>query len=83
MVFVACVSASPFVATKNLKPSQAEVKQMKFPDRSSKTGKMIDAYLADGDALDDHAIHLLFSANRWECRCELRCEASQCAVLMQ
>eukprot|EP00892_Ulva_mutabilis_P006402 jgi/Ulvmu1/4133/UM019_0112.1 len=47
---------------------KAEVKQMKFPDRGSKIGKMIDNYLADGVALDDHAIHLLFSANRWECR---------------
>ena len=43
---------------------------MKFPDRSTITGRMIDGYLAQGVAMDDHAIHLLFSANRWECRCE-------------
>lgn len=49
---------------------QADVKQMKFPDRSTITGRMIDGYLAQGVAMDDHAIHLLFSANRWECRCE-------------
>jgi dTMP kinase len=28
---------------------------------------MIDAYLQSKAELDDHAIHLLFSANRWEC----------------
>lgn len=27
---------------------------------------MIDAYLRSESELDDHAIHLLFSANRWE-----------------
>lgn len=28
---------------------------------------MIDAYLKSKAELDDRAIHLLFSANRWEC----------------
>jgi dTMP kinase len=28
---------------------------------------MIDAYLQSHAELDDRAIHLLFSANRWEC----------------
>ena len=27
---------------------------------------MIDAYLRSESDIDDHAIHLLFSANRWE-----------------
>ncbi len=27
---------------------------------------MINAYLSNATELDDHAIHLLFSANRWE-----------------
>lgn len=27
---------------------------------------MIDDYLQQKNELDDHAIHLLFSANRWE-----------------
>ena len=30
---------------------------------------MIDAYLRSESDLDDHAIHLLFSANRWELAC--------------
>lgn len=29
---------------------------------------MIDSYLTQVTELDDHAIHLLFSANRWEKR---------------
>ncbi|KAG2228867.1 hypothetical protein INT48_003155, partial [Thamnidium elegans] len=39
---------------------------VKFPDRTTQTGKMIDSYLQQKSELDDHAIHLLFSANRWE-----------------
>jgi len=38
----------------------------RFPDRSTEMGKMIDAYLSKKADLDDRAIHLLFSANRWE-----------------
>ncbi|KAK4058852.1 Thymidylate kinase [Microbotryomycetes sp. JL221] len=38
----------------------------RFPDRTTSTGKMIDSYLAQKSDLDDQAIHLLFSANRWE-----------------
>lgn len=36
-------------------------------DRTTGIGKMIDAYLLSKAEMDDHAIHLLFSANRWEC----------------
>lgn len=35
-------------------------------DRSTPTGKMINSYLTGGAQQDDHSIHLLFSANRWE-----------------
>lgn len=35
-------------------------------DRTTGIGKMIDAYLLSKAEMDDHAIHLLFSANRWE-----------------
>ncbi|KAL3674165.1 hypothetical protein V7S43_000126 [Phytophthora oleae] len=37
-----------------------------FPDRSTAIGKSIHSYLTSSEAMDDHAIHLLFSANRWE-----------------
>jgi dTMP kinase len=40
---------------------------MRFPDRTTSTGAIINNYLQKEDMqLDDHAIHLLFSANRWE-----------------
>ena len=39
---------------------------MRFPDRSTATGGIINDYLQSSQHLDDRAIHLLFSANRWE-----------------
>ncbi|CAG8494515.1 9892_t:CDS:2 [Ambispora gerdemannii] len=59
--------------TNNLKESEtmtdkAKVAQLwKFPDRTTHIGKMIDGYLKNTKDLDDHVVHLLFSANRWEC----------------
>jgi len=41
---------------------------MRFPDRTTATGKVINAYLQESVQTDDRAIHLLFSANRWESR---------------
>lgn len=38
----------------------------KFPDRTTPMGQIINQYLTSGTALSDEAIHLLFSANRWE-----------------
>lgn len=35
-------------------------------DRPTTIGKMINAYLTEEAELDDRAVHLLFSANRWE-----------------
>ncbi|EDR09673.1 uncharacterized protein LACBIDRAFT_189987 [Laccaria bicolor S238N-H82] len=43
-----------------------QAKLMKFPDRTTVIGQMIDSYLRSDSELDDHVIHLLFSANRWE-----------------
>lgn len=37
-----------------------------FPDRSTPIGKIISEYLQSSNALNDAAIHHLFSANRWE-----------------
>ncbi|KAL9554503.1 hypothetical protein PS6_003373 [Mucor atramentarius] len=42
------------------------IQPRKTIDRTTQTGKMIDSYLQQKSDLDDHAIHLLFSANRWE-----------------
>ncbi len=43
----------------------------RFPDRTTATGKVIDAYLQNETQADDHVIHLLFSANRWEANAEM------------
>jgi dTMP kinase len=40
----------------------------RFPDRTTDVGQMISAYLTNASQFDDHTIHLLFSANRWEKR---------------
>lgn len=39
---------------------------IRFPDRKSSIGQLIDSYLQSTSNLNDQAIHLLFSANRWE-----------------
>ncbi|KAJ1018939.1 hypothetical protein NDA16_004742 [Ustilago loliicola] len=44
-----------------------QAKAIKFPERTTAIGQMINSYLAQTSDLDDQAIHLLFSANRWEC----------------
>ncbi|KAH9849882.1 thymidylate kinase [Lenzites betulinus] len=49
-----------------LKAAGRPVRLVKFPDRTTAIGQMIDAYLRSKSEMDDHAIHLLFSANRWE-----------------
>uniref|UniRef100_A0A6U2GKX6 Thymidylate kinase n=1 Tax=Hemiselmis andersenii TaxID=464988 RepID=A0A6U2GKX6_HEMAN len=50
----------------HLKGRGVHCSKMAFPDRSTVIGGMIDSYLKGGQELDDAAIHLLFSANRWE-----------------
>jgi dTMP kinase len=44
------------------------VEAWRFPDRTTAMGQMISSYLSCRTDLDDAAIHLLFSANRWEKR---------------
>ena len=50
----------------NLRQKGETVEHMRFPNRSTTTGQMIASYLTGQSQQDDHAIHLLFSANRWE-----------------
>ncbi|CEP23390.1 K00943 dTMP kinase [Cyberlindnera jadinii] len=43
------------------------VELIKFPDRTTPIGKLINSYLVDKSfQLSDESAHLLFSANRWE-----------------
>lgn len=45
---------------------------MRFPDRTTSIGQLINGYLTtSGQDLDDRAVHLLFSANRWEASSKL------------
>ncbi|KAI9850966.1 MAG: Thymidylate kinase [Thelocarpon superellum] len=51
---------------KNLEARGHDVRYVKFPDRSTPTGTIINQYLTGQAQQDDHVIHLLFAANRWE-----------------
>ncbi|KAH9882348.1 hypothetical protein J1614_000584 [Plenodomus biglobosus] len=42
------------------------VRHLRFPDRTTPIGQIINSYLSGQSEQDDHVIHLLFSANRWE-----------------
>nr|XP_045003489.1 thymidylate kinase isoform X2 [Jaculus jaculus] len=39
---------------------------LRFPERSTEIGKLLNSYLEKKSELEDHSVHLLFSANRWE-----------------
>ena len=54
-----------------LRSEGVEVCHMRFPDRTTQVGTMINAYLTGGVEIDDAAVHLLFAANRWEARSEI------------
>ncbi|CAH8489092.1 unnamed protein product [Schistosoma turkestanicum] len=49
-----------------------ETLSVKFPDRDTPLGQQIDAYLNGKCDIDSHALHLLFTANRWERQSEIR-----------
>lgn len=42
------------------------VEHVRFPNRSTPIGQMLNAYLNGESDFEDHVVHLLFSANRWE-----------------
>ncbi|XP_068599145.1 thymidylate kinase [Brachionichthys hirsutus] len=49
-----------------LQQSGRPAEMMRFPDRTTTIGQLISAYLEKRSDLEDHTVHLLFSANRWE-----------------
>uniref|UniRef100_A0A1A8F7J0 Thymidylate kinase n=1 Tax=Nothobranchius korthausae TaxID=1143690 RepID=A0A1A8F7J0_9TELE len=49
-----------------LQASGRPAEMMRFPDRTTTIGQLISAYLEKKSDLEDHTVHLLFSANRWE-----------------
>ena len=38
----------------------------RYPNRKTEIGKLINSYLNKDIEMNDHSVHLLFSANRWE-----------------
>ncbi|XP_068631614.1 uncharacterized protein [Battus philenor] len=50
----------------NLKNIPIKAEYTNFPDRNTDIGRVINGYLSSKNDLSDEAIHLLFSANRWE-----------------
>ncbi|KAK2748490.1 Thymidylate kinase [Myotisia sp. PD_48] len=58
------------------------VKLIRFPNRTTPLGEMIDRYLQGELQLDDHAVHLLFSANRWELAKEIEEQISNGVTLI-
>ena len=52
--------------------SNLKTEAIRFPNRTSTIGIMINDYLTNTkNTINDHTIHLLFSANRWEASTEL------------
>ncbi|XP_054426367.1 thymidylate kinase [Pteronotus mesoamericanus] len=39
---------------------------LRFPERTTEIGKLLSSYLTKKSEVEDHSVHLLFSANRWE-----------------
>ncbi|KAI0642370.1 thymidylate kinase [Trametes meyenii] len=59
-------STQTALLAERFKTAGLPVRLVRFPDRTTPIGKMIDSYLRSESEMDDRAIHLLFSANRWE-----------------
>lgn len=57
----------------HLERIERPVSYYRFPDRTTPIGQLIDGFLkSSSKRVDDHAMHLLFSANRWELDKEIR-----------
>eukprot|EP01041_Mallomonas_annulata_P005215 gene5215-10435_t len=55
---------------------------IRFPNRTSCIGQLINSYLASTSDMNDQTIHLLFSANRWEASKEIESKlASGCTLV--
>ncbi|MCJ1288171.1 Thymidylate kinase [Xylographa opegraphella] len=66
----------------NLEKEGYAAKCMRFPERSTPIGRSIDAYLKGETAIEDHVIHLLFSANRWEAAAQIRADVENATTVI-
>lgn len=55
---------------KALQSQNIKAEYIRFPNRTT-IGSIIEKYLQGSRKLDDHVVHLLFSANRWELKDEM------------
>jgi dTMP kinase len=62
--------------------SSSAVEDIRFPNRDSHVGQLINSYLSSASNLNDQAIHLLFSANRWEQASDIRDKLSAGTTLV-
>ncbi|XP_053675924.1 uncharacterized protein LOC128726158 [Anopheles nili] len=62
-----------------LNQAGVQAKYMNFPDRSTRSGELINAYLTKKGDFTDEGIHLLFTLNRWERTKEME-ELLRCGV---
>uniref|UniRef100_A0A915JSU6 Thymidylate kinase n=1 Tax=Romanomermis culicivorax TaxID=13658 RepID=A0A915JSU6_ROMCU len=58
-------STQASLLAQNLRSRNIKIEEMKFPNREGTIGRTIDDYLKNKLNLDDHVIHLLYSADRW------------------
>jgi len=65
----------------HLKEQGIDAELWRFPDRTTAIGKMINSYLASEADIDDAAVHLLFSANRWE-KCDALLKKLQAGITL-
>ena len=65
-----------------LRADGIKVSAKRYPDRTTATGTVINAYLQNKAELDDHVIHLLYSANRWEAKAEMEALLSSGTTLV-
>eukprot|EP00743_Colponemidia_sp_Colp-15_P005632 GILK01006055.1.p1 GENE.GILK01006055.1~~GILK01006055.1.p1 ORF type:complete len:225 (-),score=33.61 GILK01006055.1:292-921(-) len=65
-----------------LNNSNRPTELMRFPERTTTIGTMINSYLTNGCDLDDNVIHLLFSANRWELSSKMKSKLSSGVTLI-
>jgi dTMP kinase len=61
-----CGKSTQAITLTNYLSQRGSAELLKFPDRTSIIGQLINAYLSSTTDMSDETIHLLFSANRWE-----------------
>ncbi|KAG2171590.1 hypothetical protein INT43_008316 [Umbelopsis isabellina] len=67
-----CAKLVEYLAANNMKAQLLKFPGKCLTHRTTSTGQMINSYLTNAAELNDQAVHLLFSANRWEAMDNMR-----------